>query len=161
MSKISLLIVTLLLCTVVAVSQTGMSDKDGKGYGGIGPGDCRPISGAGTPDRAFALRPELARRVEQLTGEPSAEKACKAIGDIGKCLITAHASQILQVKFDCLRSEMVGSVPLSTSQCPAGTGQKKMDLKHAIAELAPGSNAATVLKEAAQQAQREICPFPL
>ena len=160
MSKPPLLIVTILLCTAIAPSQRGMSDKDGKGYEGIGPGDCRPISGMGTPERAFARKPELARRVEQLTGEASAENACKAIGDVGECLTTAHASQIVHVKFDCLRSEVVGNAPLSTSHCPAGTGQKKTDLKHAIAKLAPGSNAAAVVKEATRQTEREVCPGP-
>jgi hypothetical protein len=147
---------SILLCTSAAVSQRGMSDKEGAGMG-IGPGDCRPISGMGTPDRAFALRPQLARRVEKLTGEPSAEKACRPIGDVGECLITAHASQILKVKFDCLRSDIVGGVPLSSSHCPAGTGQKKTDLKEAIAKLAPQSDAAAVVKEATQQTRREVC----
>lgn len=158
MSKLSLLIVTVFLFIALAVSQRGMSDKEGNGQG-IGPGDCRPISVMGTPDRAFALKPALARRVEQLTGEPSAAEACKAIGDVGKCLIAAHASQILQVNFDCVRAEMVGSVPLSTSHCPVGTGLKKTDLKHAIAKLAPGSNVATVVKEASRQTDLEVCPM--
>lgn len=160
-NKSLLLLIAVILCTSAAVSQRGMSDYEGKGEG-IGPGDCRPISGLGTPDRVFALKPELARWVEKLTDEPSAEKACNPIGDVGECLIAAHASQILQIKFDCVRSALVGSAPLSTSHCPAGTGhkktgQKKADLKKTIAELAPASDAAAVVKEAIQQTSREVC----
>ena len=154
-SKVSILMFSVFFCSSVAICQ------DGRTYniGSVLPGSayCTPVSSIGAPDKAFALNPGIARRVEALTGESSAVQACKAIGEVGKCLITAHASKLVNVKFDCLRSDVVGIAPEAASSCPAGTGNKKMTLENAIAQMRPAANADAIIKQATRQTQQEVC----
>jgi hypothetical protein len=116
---------------------------------------CRPIT-EGPLKKVFSFHPWTTGVIENLTREPALQ-ACKAIGDYGTCLAAAHARQNLGIKFDCLRADMIGSAPQLDSQCPAGTGSKKMKLQQSIGHLRPGIDAKAAVKIAKSQAGREIC----
>lgn len=156
----SLVLLILLPCSNIAICQSNSSGIHGgpvrAGTNGVSYLKCRPVT-QGPLEKVFSFRPYLGRMIENLPGEHSALQACGPIGDFGTCLTAAHATHDLGLKFDCLRSDMAGSAPQPASNCPAGTGSKKMNLRHSIAHLRPDVDSKEVVKTAKHQAGGEVC----
>jgi len=93
-------------------------------------------------------------KIEKLTGMP-ASQACTGFKNLGQCVAAAHVSKNLGISFDCLRSDMTGTAPQSTS-CPAGTGNKSMSLGKAIQTLDPEADRKAESKKGETEAQRDM-----
>jgi hypothetical protein len=68
----------------------------------------------------------------------------------------AHVSKNLGITFDCLRSDMTGTAPLSTSKCPAGTGAKSVSLGKSIQALDPNADSKSESKKGHTEAQQDL-----
>jgi len=68
----------------------------------------------------------------------------------------AHVSKNLDIPFDCLRSDVTGTAPQSTSNCPIGTGTKSMNLGKAIQTLDPQADQKAESKKGRNQAAEDI-----
>jgi hypothetical protein len=98
--------------------------------------------------------PKLSSQIQSLTGM-SATDACKNFKNLGQCVAAAHVSKNLGISFDCLKSDMTGTAPQTTS-CPTGTGSKGMSLGKAIQTLDPTANHKLEKKKAETQAQQDL-----
>src|SRR5713226_9984850 len=99
--------------------------------------------------------PAIGGKIQTLTGM-SASQACTGFKNLGQCVAAAHVSKNLRITFDCLRSDMTGSAPLSTSNCPAGTGTKSMSLGKAIQTLDPTADQKSETKKGETEAQQDM-----
>ncbi len=98
--------------------------------------------------------PAIGGKIQALTGM-SASQACTGFKNLGQCVAAAHVSKNLGISFDCLRSDMTGTAPQSTS-CPAGTGSKSMSLGKAIQTLDPQADHKAESKKGETEAQQDI-----
>ena len=98
--------------------------------------------------------PAIGGKIQTLTGM-SASQACTGFKNLGQCVAAAHVSKNLGISFDCLKSDMTGTAPQSTS-CPAGTGTKSMSLGKAIQTLDPQADHKAESKKGETQAQQDM-----
>jgi hypothetical protein len=107
-----------------------------------------------TVNDILSKAPKLSSQIQLMTGMSAAD-ACKNFKNLGQCVAAAHVSKNLGISFDCLKSDMTGTAPQTTS-CPAGTGTKGMSLGKAIQTLDPTANQKLERKKAESQAQRDM-----
>src|ERR1700758_4364757 len=108
-----------------------------------------------TMDQLLTQNTKLSDKISSLTGE-SAQQSCTGFKNLGQCVAAAHVSKNLGINFDCLRSDMTGAAPATTSSCPAGTGSKSMSLGKSIQTLSPAVNSKTESKKGQQQANQDL-----
>lgn len=108
-----------------------------------------------TMDQLLTQNTKLSDKISSLTGE-SAQQSCTGFKNLGQCVAAAHVSKNLGISFDCLKSDMTGAAPASTSTCPAGTGTKSMSLGKSIQTLSPKTNSNTEAKKGQQQANQDL-----
>jgi hypothetical protein len=109
-----------------------------------------------TVDSILSKNPAIGDKIQSLTGEP-ASQACTGFKNLGQCVAAAHVSKNLGITFDCLRSDMTGTAPQSTSNCPADTGTKgTMSLGKAIQTLDPKADQKSESKKAETEAQQDL-----
>lgn len=108
-----------------------------------------------TMDQLLTQNTKLSDKISSLTGE-SAQQSCTGFKNLGQCVAAAHVSKNLGISFDCLRSDMTGTAPASTSSCPTGTGSKSMSLGKSIQTLSPTVNSKTESKKGQQQANQDL-----
>jgi hypothetical protein len=106
-------------------------------------------------DQLLTQNTKLSDKISSLTGE-SAQQSCTGFKNLGQCVAAAHVSKNLGISFDCLKSDMTGAAPASTSTCPAGTGTKSMSLGKSIQTLSPTTNSNTEAKKGQQQANQDL-----
>jgi len=99
--------------------------------------------------------PAIGDKIQTLTGEP-ASQACTGFKNIGQGVAAAHVSKNLRITFDCLKSDMTGTAPQSTSKCPADTGTKSMSLGKAIQTLSPNADPKAESKKGQTEAQQDL-----
>ena len=102
----------------------------------------------------LAKNPAIGGKIQTLTGMP-ASLACTGFKNLGQCVAAAHVSKNLGISFDCLKSDMTGTAPQSTS-CPAGTGTKSMSLGKAVQTLDPQADHKAESKKGETQAQQDM-----
>src|SRR5258708_15038202 len=105
-------------------------------------------------DGMLGKNPGMGDKIKSFTGMP-ASQACTGFKNLGQCVAAAHVSKNLGISFDCLRSDMTGTAPQSTS-CPAGTGTKSMSLGKAIQKLDPTADQKSESKRGETEAQRDM-----
>ena len=108
-----------------------------------------------TMDQLLTQNTKLSDKISSLTGE-SAQQSCTGFKNLGQCVAAAHVSKNLGINFDCLRSDMTGAAPATTSSCPAGTGSKSMSLGKSIQTLSPKTDSKTATKKGQQQANQDL-----
>lgn len=108
-----------------------------------------------TMDQLLTQNTKLSDKISSLTGE-SAQQSCTGFKNLGQCVAAAHVSKNLGISFDCLRSNMTGAAPATTSSCPTGTGSKSMSLGKSIQTLSPTVNSKTESKKGQQQANQDL-----
>lgn len=106
-------------------------------------------------DGILSKNPAIGGKIQSLTGMP-ASQACTGFKNLGQCVAAAHVSKNLGISFDCLRSDMTGIAPLSTSKCPAGTGTKRMSLGKSIQTLDPTADQKSESKKGETEAQQDL-----
>jgi hypothetical protein len=172
MPRIAMLTLAIVLYATAALAQHGHSG--GTAGGGIGmgaatghgtgldnhgnSGSANTNSSASTHkmsvDGILSKNPAIGDKIQSLTGMP-ATQACTGFKNLGQCVAAAHVSKNLGISFDCLRSDMTGTAPQSTS-CPAGTGTKSMSLGKAIQTLDPQADHKTESKKGETQAEHDM-----
>jgi hypothetical protein len=123
--------------------------------GGYSNGGSAAASNGKTMDQLLTQNTRLSDKISSLTGE-SAQQSCAGFKNLGQCVAAAHVSKNLGINFDCLRSDMTGTAPATTSSCPAGTGSKSMSLGKSIQTLSPTVNSKTESKKGQQQANQDL-----
>lgn len=103
----------------------------------------------------LSKNPAIGDKIHSLTGMP-ASQACAGFKNLGQCVAAAHVSKNLRITFDCLRSDMTGTAPLSTSKCPAGTGTKSMSLGKSIQTLDPQTDSTSESKKGQTEAAQDL-----
>jgi len=106
-------------------------------------------------DGILSKNPAIGNKIQSLTGMP-ASQACTGFKNLGQCVAAAHVSKNLGITFDCLRSDMTGTAPLSTSKCPAGTGNKSTSLGKAIQTLDPTADQKSESKKGKTEADQDM-----
>src|SRR5258708_35607937 len=174
MTRIAMLSLAVVLYATAALAQHGHSGGGAAG-GGMGMGGAMGHStgldthgnsahaNAGVPGSThkatvndiLSKNPAIGDKIQSLTGMP-ASQACTGFKNMGQCVAAAHVSKNLGITFDCLRSDMTGSAPLSASNCPAGTGTKSMSLGKAIQTLDPTANQKSETKKGETEAQQDM-----
>jgi len=178
MTRIAMLSLAVVLYATAAIAQHGHSGGAGGNAGmgaalGHGTGlDNHGNSGnanASNPgsthkasiDGILSKNPAIGNKIQTLTGMP-ASQACTGFKNLGQCVAAAHVSKNLGISFDCLRSDMTGTAPLSASNCPAGTGTKSgtgtkgMSLGKAIQALEPTADSKSESKKGETEAQQDM-----
>jgi hypothetical protein len=107
-----------------------------------------------TMDQLLTQNTRLSDKISALTGQ-SAQQSCDGFKNLGQCVAAAHVSKNLGINFDCLKSDMTGTAPTSTS-CPAGTGSKSMSLGKSIQTLSPNTDSKSETKKGQQQANEDL-----
>lgn len=135
----------------------GLSDHGNSGNANAG---SRNSSSSGSTHKAtvgdiLAKNPKIGDKIQALTGMP-ASQACTGFKNLGQCVAAAHVSKNLGISFDCLRSDMTGTAPLSSSKCPAGTGSKSMSLGKSIQTLVPHADQKSESKKGETEAQEDL-----
>jgi len=102
----------------------------------------------------LSKNPAIGDKIQSLTGMP-ASQACTGFKNLGQCVAAAHVSNNLGITFDCLRY-MTGTAPLSTSNCPAGTGSKSVSLGKSIQTLDPHADSKSESKKGQTEAQQDL-----
>jgi hypothetical protein len=108
-----------------------------------------------TIDGILSKNPAIGDKIQALTGQP-ASQACTGFKNLGQCVAAAHVSKNLGITFDCLRADMTGTAPQSSSNCPANTGSKSMSLGKAIQTLDPKADQKTESKKGQSQASADL-----
>ena len=103
----------------------------------------------------LSKNPAIGDKIQSLTGMP-ASQACTGFKNLGQCVAAAHVSKNLRITFDCLRSDITGTAPLSTSNCPAGTGAKSVSLGKSIQTLDPHADSKSESKKGQTEAQQDL-----
>ncbi len=173
MTRIAMLSLAVVLYATAAVSQHGHNGGAAGGNTGMGAamghgtgldnhgnsGSANTKSSALTHkmsvDGILSKNPAISKKIQSLTGMP-ASQACTGFKNLGQCVAAAHVSKNLGISFDCLRSDMTGAAPLSTSKCPAGTGNKSMSLGKAIQTLDPTADQKSESKRGETEAQQDM-----
>jgi hypothetical protein len=138
----------------------GMGNSTGHASGNVSNhGNANTASGGSNHQASvndvLAKNPAIGDKIQSLTGQ-SATEACQGFKNLGGCVAAAHVSKNLGITFDCLRSDLTGQAPLSTSNCPAGTGSKSMSLGKAIQTLDPAADQKAESKKAQGQAAADL-----
>jgi hypothetical protein len=108
-----------------------------------------------TMDQQLSKNTKLSGKIQTLTGM-DAQKACDGFKNLGQCVAAAHVSKNLGISFDCLKSDMTKTAPVSGSSCPAGTGTKSMSLGKSIQTLSPHADSKGEGKKGTQQANEDL-----
>lgn len=106
-------------------------------------------------DQLLTQNTKLSDKISALTGEP-AQQACGGFKNLGQCVAAAHVSKNLGINFACLKSDMTGTAPSSSSSCPAGTGSKSMSLGKSIQALNPKTDSKTATKKGQREADQDL-----
>ena len=172
MPRIAMLTLAIVLYATAALAQHGHSGGTAGGGMGMGAatghgtgldnhgnsGSANTNSSASTHkmsvDGILSKNPAIGDKIQSLTGMP-ATQACTGFKSLGQCVAAAHVSKNLGISFDCLKSDMTGTAPQSTS-CPAGTGTKSMSLGKAIQTLDPQADHKTESKKGETQAEQDM-----
>src|SRR5712692_10857082 len=177
MTRIAMLSLAVVLYATAALAQHGHSGAAGSGAAGGGtgmgaamghgtgldnhgnPGNAN-AGGSGSTrkmsvDDILSKNPAIGDKIQSLTGMP-ASQACTGFKNLGQCVAAAHVSKNLGISFDGLRSDMTGAAPLSTSKCPAGTGNKSMSLGKAIQTLDRTADQKSESKKGTTEAQQDM-----
>src|SRR5258708_40093854 len=172
--RITILSLAVVLYATAALAQHG-HNGGGTAGGGMGMGaatghggglDNHGNSGSANTDRPASTHkmsvdgilnknPAIGDKIQSLTGMP-ASQACTGFKNLGQCVAAAHVSKNLGITFDCLRSDMTGTAPLSTSNCPAGTGSKSVSLGKSIQALDPNADSKSESKKGNTEAQQDL-----
>jgi hypothetical protein len=171
--KMTRIVMLSLTVVVYATAGLGQHGHSGGGMGGpmgssmghsIGASDHgnagnMKATNSGSTDRSnvndiLAKNPAIGGKIQTLTGMP-ASQACTGFKNLGQCVAAAHVSKNLGISFDCLKSDVTGTAPQSTS-CPAGTGTKRMSLGKAIQTLDPQADQKTESKKGETEAQQDM-----
>ena len=173
MVRIAMLSLTVVLYATAALPQHGHSGGTAGGNAGMGAAMGRGTgldthgnsanANAGssgsthkaTVNDVLAKNPAIGNKIKSLTGMP-ASQACTGFKNLGQCVAAAHVSKNLGISFDCLRSDMTGTAPLSTSKCPLTPGTKSMSLGKAIQTLSPNADSKTESKKGETEAQQDL-----
>jgi hypothetical protein len=118
-------------------------------------GGSAAASNGKTMDQLLTQNTQLSGKIASLTGE-SAQQSCTGFRNLGQCVAAAHVSKNLGISFDCLKSDMTGAAPATSSSCPAGTGSKSMSLGKSIETLSPTVNSKTEAKKGQKQAGQDL-----
>lgn len=108
-----------------------------------------------TINQQLSKNTKLAGQIQNLTGM-TADQACAGFKNLGQCVAAAHVSKNLGISFACMRSDMTGQAPATTSSCPAGTGAKAMSLGKTIQTLDPKANSKTESKKGTDEANQDL-----
>ena len=176
-TRIAMLSLAVVLYTTAALAQHGNSGAAGGGAAGGGtgmgaamghgsgldnhgnPGNTNAGSSGSTQKMSvndiLSKNPAIGDKIQSLTGMP-ASQACTGFKNLGQCVAAAHVSKNLRITFDCLRSDMAGTAPLSTSNCPVGTGAKSVSLGKSIQALDPNAESKSESKKGQTQAQQDL-----
>ena len=172
MTRIAMLTLAIVLYATAALAQHGHNGGTAGGGMGMGAatghatgldnhgnsGSANTNSSASTHkmsvDGILSKNPAIGDKIQSLTGMP-ASSACTGSKNLGQCVAAAHVSKNLGISFDCLRSDMTGTAPQSTS-CPAGTGTKSMSLGKAIQKLDPTADQKSESKRGETEAQQDM-----
>ncbi len=177
MTRIAMLSLAVVLYATAALAQHGNSGaaRGGAAGGGTGmgaatghgsgldnhgnPGNTN-AGGSGSTQKMsvsdiLSKNPAIGDKIQSLTGMP-ASQACTGFKNLGQCVAAAHVSKNLKITFDCLRSDMTGTAPLSTSNCPAGTGAKSVSLGKSIQALDPNADSKSESKKGNTEAQQDL-----
>ncbi len=172
MTRIAMLSLAAVLYATAALAQHGNSGAAGGGTGmGAATGHGSGLDNHGNPGNSNAggsgsthkmsvsdilsKNPAIGDKIQSLTGMP-ASQACTGFKNLGQCVAAAHVSKNLKITFDCLRSDMTGTAPLSTSNCPAGTGAKSVSLGKSIQALDPNADSKSESKKGNTEAQQDL-----
>lgn len=83
--------------------------------------------------------------------------ACDGFRNLGQCIAAIHVSHNLNLSFACLKADMIGQVPATGSNCPAGTGSSnKLSLGKSIQSLDPKANSGSEAKTGMKEADSDI-----
>jgi len=173
MTRITMLSLAVALYATAALAQHGHSGSAAGGGMGNAMGSMGHNTGASDHGNAGSTKatnsgsthqpsvndiltknPAIGGKIQTLTGM-SASQACTGFKNLGQCVAAAHVSKNLGISFDCLKSDMTGTAPQSTS-CPAGTGTKSMSLGKAIQTLDPQADHKTESKKGETQAEQDM-----
>ena len=173
MTRIAMLSLVVVLYATAALAQHGHSGSAAGGGMGNAMGSMGHNTGASDHGNAGSTKatnpgsthqpsvndiltknPAIGGKIQTLTGM-SASQACTGFKNLGQCVAAAHVSKNLGISFDCLKSDMTGTAPQSTS-CPAGTGTKSMSLGKAIQTLDPQADHKAESKKGETEAQQDI-----
>ena len=173
MTRIAILSLAVVLYATAALAQHGHSGSAAGGGMGNTMGSMGHNTGASDHGNAGSTKatnsgsthqpsvndiltknPAIGGKIQTLTGM-SASQACTGFKNLGQCVAAAHVSKNLGITFDCLKSDMTGTAPQSTS-CPAGTGTKSMSLGKAIQTLDPQADHKAESKKGETQAQQDM-----
>ena len=166
-TNISILALAVLMYSAPVFAQHGHGGGMGGGmgagtHGSLGSAhDANTNGSSATPagqqkiDNILKKNSAISGKLQTLTGMP-AQQACTGFKNLGQCVAAAHVSKNLGISFDCLRSDMTGAAPLSTSKCPAGTGNKSMSLGKAIQALDPTADQKSESKRGETEAQQDM-----
>jgi hypothetical protein len=173
MTRIAILSLAVVLYATAALAQHGHSGSAAGGGMGNTMGSMGHNTGASDHGNAGSTKatnsgsthqpsvndiltknPAIGGKIQTLTGM-SASQACAGFKNLGQCVAAAHVSKNLGISFDCLKSDMTGTAPQSTS-CPAGTGTKSMSLGKAIQTLDPQADHKAESKKGETQAQQDM-----
>jgi hypothetical protein len=173
MTRIAILSLAVVLYATAALAQHGHSGSAAGGGMGNTMGSMGHNTGASDHGNAGSTKatnsgsthqpsvndiltknPAIGGKIQTLTGM-SPSQACTGFKNLGQCVAAAHVSKNLGISFDCLKSDMTGTAPQSTS-CPAGTGTKSMSLGKAIQTLDPQADHKAESKKGETQAQQDM-----
>jgi len=173
MTRIAILSLAVVLYATAALAQHGHSGSAAGGGMGNTMGSMGHNTGASDHGNAGSTKatnsgsthqpsvndiltknPAIGGKIQTLTGM-SASQACAGFKNLGQCVAASHVSKNLGISFDCLKSDMTGTAPQSTS-CPAGTGTKSMSLGKAIQTLDPQADHKAESKKGETQAQQDM-----
>jgi hypothetical protein len=83
--------------------------------------------------------------------------ACAGFRNLGQCIAAIHVSHNLNISFACLKADMTGQAPATSSNCPTVAGStSKMSLGKSIQALAPSANANAEAKAGTKEADSDI-----
>lgn len=114
-------------------------------------------AGPKTPDQLLTQNTQLSNKLTTLLPKGvTPQQACDGFKNLGQCVAAIHVSHNLGIGFDCLKADMTGVAPATTSTCPANTGAKKMSLGQSIQTLQPSANSKSEADKANKQAESDI-----
>lgn len=87
----------------------------------------------------------------------SLKDACAGFKSLNDCVAALHVSHNLEIKFNCLKWDVIGAKPTGdVKSCEAPWRDKAMELGRAIHDLKPDANYRTEAKNAEKRAREDI-----
>ena len=87
----------------------------------------------------------------------SLKDACAGFKSLNDCVAALHVSHNLEIKFNCLKWDVIGAKPAGdVKSCEAPWRDKAMELGRAIHDLKPDANYRTEAKNAEKRAREDI-----